>query len=193
MGVAVYRLVNADIRLRTSIAVAFFLMPPALLCAYMLDRAWHLDSLGISLFGDRVGHSQVFLPATIFGVAVAVNMLSFPSLEKYLAPLLMRAAAPIQWLAGATLSIYLFHHPLLHMFGAVVRVGKHSPFWVNLIILVFTLLCCIALSTVTEAKKRPLGNLLLRALSLAGPISAPDVAQVIVRGSCLKIDRAATT
>ena len=165
MGVAVYRLLNADIRLRTSIAVVFFLMPLALLCAYKLDRVWHLENLGISLFGDRVGHSRVFLPATIFGVAVALNILSFPSLEKYLAPLLMRIRVPIQWLAGATFSIYLFHHPLLNMFGAVAQVGEQSAFWVNLIILVFTLLCCIALSTVTEARKRPLRNLLLGALS----------------------------
>jgi peptidoglycan/LPS O-acetylase OafA/YrhL len=167
MGVGVYRLLSAQIRLRTPIALVFFLLPIAMLGAFKLGRVWQLDILFLSLFGDRVGNSQVVLTATIFGVSVALNILAFPPLEKYLAPLLMRVATPIQWLAGATLSIYLFHHPLLHMFGAIARVGEHSPFWVNLIILVLTLLCCIALSTVTEAKKRPLRTLLLRALSLA--------------------------
>jgi peptidoglycan/LPS O-acetylase OafA/YrhL len=90
----------------------------------------------------------------MFSVLVALNLFAFPSLERYLAPILSKIEPPVRWVAGATFSIYLYHYPLLHLFGALFQVRPNSPFWMNVTMLICTLACCFALSTVTESKKR---------------------------------------
>jgi peptidoglycan/LPS O-acetylase OafA/YrhL len=68
--------------------------------------------------------------------------------------MLIRIETPVRWIAGATLSIYLFHFPLLQCFGALFGMTPKSPIWMSAALIAATLASCLMLSTVTEAKKK---------------------------------------
>jgi peptidoglycan/LPS O-acetylase OafA/YrhL len=154
MGVAAYRQVKAGRQLPTILAVVLFLAPLGLIGIFALDGAVHFEERIAAVIGDRLSYSNIFISATMFSVLVALNLFAFPSLERYLAPILSKIEFPVRWVAGATLSIYLYHYPLLHLFGALFQVRPNSPFWMNATMLICTLACCFALSAVTESKKR---------------------------------------
>jgi peptidoglycan/LPS O-acetylase OafA/YrhL len=154
MGVAVHRL-GLRRTLPMSAAIPMFLAPLGVLGVFALYEALHLRALVEGTIDHRyLSFSIIFIPATMFGVLMALNLYAFPSLERYLAPWLGKIEKPVRYVAGATLSIYLYHYPLLYLSGALFRVEPTSPLWKNLGIVVCTLACCIALSAVTESKKR---------------------------------------
>ena len=155
MGVAVYRWIEVGGRLSTTMAALLFLAPIGVVGVFALDRGLHLrEHIEAAIGRDYLSFSIIFVPAILFGALVAMNLFAFPSLERYLASPLARIEKPVRWVAGATLSIYLYHFPLLYLFGAAFRVEPSSPFWINLAIVLATLACCFALSAVTESKKR---------------------------------------
>lgn len=156
MGVAVYRQLQVRRRLPVAAAVALFLAPLGVAGVFALYSVLHLRERIEALIDPHyLAFSIIFIPATLFGALVALNIFAFPSLERFLAPGLARIERPVRWVAGATLSIYLYHYPLLYLFGAVFRVEPTSPVWVNVAIVICTLASCFALSAVTESKKRP--------------------------------------
>jgi peptidoglycan/LPS O-acetylase OafA/YrhL len=132
-----------------------FLAPAGVVAVFGLDRALHLRERIEALIDPHyLAFSIIFIPAILFGVLVACNLYAFPSLERFLAPALSRIEKPVRWIAGATLSMYLYHYPLLYLFGAIFHAEPASPFWINLSIVACTLACCFALSAVTENRKR---------------------------------------
>jgi peptidoglycan/LPS O-acetylase OafA/YrhL len=155
MGVAVYRNLDVAQRLRPSVGLILFLAPLGLIGIFALEDAVHFQEHIWAFVDDRfIGYSRVAPAATMFGALMALHLYSLPSLGRYLAPLMTAVERPIRWIAGATLSIYLYHYPLLHIFGAMAHVTPSSPIWVSATMLCCTLVCCIALSAVTESKKR---------------------------------------
>jgi peptidoglycan/LPS O-acetylase OafA/YrhL len=154
MGVAVHRL-GLRRTLPMTLAIPMFLAPLGVFGVFALYEALHLRALVEGAIDHRyLAFSVIFIPATMFGVLMALNLYAFPSLERYLAPTLSKIEKPVRWVAGATLSIYLYHYPLLYLFGALFRVEPTSPSWKNFVIVVLTLASCFALSSVTESKKR---------------------------------------
>jgi peptidoglycan/LPS O-acetylase OafA/YrhL len=154
MGVAVHRL-GLRRTLPMTVAIPTFLAPLGVLGVFALYEALHLRALVEGAIDHRyLSFSIIFIPATVFGVLMALNLYAFPSLERHLAPALSKIEKPVRWVAGATLSMYLYHYPLLYMFGALFRAEPTAPAWKNLAIVVSTLACCITLSAVTERKKR---------------------------------------
>jgi peptidoglycan/LPS O-acetylase OafA/YrhL len=155
MGVAVYRRMRSGEPLPAYLAIPLFLAPAGVIGVFALDRALHLrERIEAVIDPHYLAFSIIFVPAIVFGALVACNIYAFPSLERFLAPALGRIDKPVRWIAGATLSIYLYHYPLLYLFGAIFCVEPTSPFWINLSIVACTLACCFALSAVTENKKR---------------------------------------
>jgi peptidoglycan/LPS O-acetylase OafA/YrhL len=154
MGVAVHRL-GLRRTLPMTLAIPMFLAPLGVLGVFALYEALHLRSLVEGAIDPRyLSFSIIFVPGTMFGALMALNLYAFPSLERHLAPALSKIQRPVRWVAGATLSIYLYHYPLLCMFSALFHAEPTSSSWKNLAIVVSTLACCIALSAVTESKKR---------------------------------------
>jgi peptidoglycan/LPS O-acetylase OafA/YrhL len=155
MGVVVYRQVQARAVLPVFVAVPMFLAPLGVVTVFGLDRLLHLREHVEALIDPHtISFSIIFIPAILFGALVALNLVAFPSLERFFAPGLAKVERPVRWVAGATLSIYLYHYPLLYLFGAVFHIEPASPFWINLAIVVCTLAGCFALSAVTENRKR---------------------------------------
>jgi peptidoglycan/LPS O-acetylase OafA/YrhL len=157
MGVEVYERLQVGRRLSTPLALTMFMAPAGVVAVLGLDRALHLRERTEALVDPHyLAFSIIFVPALLFGALVACNLYAFPSLERYLAPALTRVEKPVRMAASATLSIYLYHYPLLYLFGAIFHAEPASPFWINLSVICCTLACCFALSTVTESKKRHL-------------------------------------
>jgi peptidoglycan/LPS O-acetylase OafA/YrhL len=170
MGVAVYRWIKSGRELSTGLAVVLFASPIGVVGVLALERALHLkERIEAVIDHHYLSWSIIFIPAILFGALVALNLVAFPSLERFLAPTLERFEKPIRWVAGATLSLYLYHYPLLYLFGALFKVQPGSPSWVNLAIVVCTLACCFALSAVTESKKRLVRSWLEALWSLIAP------------------------
>ncbi len=155
MGVFIYHRLKVRRDLPLWAAVPMFLAPLGVVAVLKLDRLLHLrEHIEALVDPHTISFSIIFVLAFLFGALVALNIYAFPSLERYLAPVLMKIERPVRWVAGATLSIYLFHYPLLYFFGAVFHVAPTSPFWINLAIVISTLAGCFALSAITEDKKR---------------------------------------
>jgi peptidoglycan/LPS O-acetylase OafA/YrhL len=155
MGVAVHRQLQVRRRLPVVAAVPLFLAPLGVVGVFALYQVLHLrEFVEGAIDPHYLAFSIIFIPATLFGALMALNLYAFPSLERYFAAALSKIERPVRWVAGATLSIYLYHYPLLYLFGALFRVEPTSPFWKNLAIVVCTLGCCFALSAFTESKKR---------------------------------------
>lgn len=154
MGVAVYRSIEAARRLPLAVGLILFLTPLGLIGIYQFERTAHLGEQMLKIVDHRfIGHPNV-VTGTVFGALMAMHLYSLPSLNGYLMRVLMPVEGLVRWIAGATLSIYLFHFPLLQLFGAIADVRSSSPFWVNAGIVLCTLSCCFALSFVTERRKR---------------------------------------
>jgi peptidoglycan/LPS O-acetylase OafA/YrhL len=154
-GVMVYRELRRGRRFPIAVAIPMFLAPIGVVGVLAIDRVLHLrEHIEALVDPHYLSFSIIFLLGFMFGILVALNLLAFPSLERFFAPALAGIERPVRWVAGATLSIYLFHYPLLYFFGALFHVEPNSPFWINLAIVVCTLAGCFALSAVTEDKKR---------------------------------------
>jgi len=181
MGVAVYRRMRSGERLPAYIAIPMFLAPAGVIGVFALDRVLQLRERTEALIDPHyLAFSIIFIPAILFGALVACNIYAFASLERYLAPALGKIDKPVRWIAGATLSIYLYHYPLLYLFGAMFCVKQASPFWINLSIVGCTLACCFALSAVTENKKRLVRGWIEEIWQLLGqsePAEAPVAAR----------------
>jgi peptidoglycan/LPS O-acetylase OafA/YrhL len=154
LGVAAFRHIEAGRQLPTAVGVAMFLAPLGIIGIFALEDALdHATALQALIAESRLGYSSLVISGTLLGVLVAMNLFSFPAMERHLAPMLFRIETPVRWIAGATLSIYLFHFPLLHCFGALLGMTPNSPVCMSAALIVVTMGSCLALSTVTEGKK----------------------------------------
>ena len=99
--------------------------------------------------GERWGEiTQDYLVGCLF----AVHLIGFRSVSSWAARPLSLVAVPLRWLAGATLSIYLFHLPVAQFLGAVAARSPSSP-GARLVVFGGTLLAVFALAEITERKR----------------------------------------
>jgi peptidoglycan/LPS O-acetylase OafA/YrhL len=105
----------------------------------------------------------------VVGLAVAMNILGFSMMQRLVD--FGHAGRPIQWLAGMTFSIYLFHYPLLHLFAAILPVAIDPR--VRAFLLIGLVLGMIALlAAVTERQKKSARLLVDRTWTVATRIIA---------------------
>lgn len=101
----------------------------------------------------RLNSAQRFVTDYVYGLLVALNFLSLRALEGKFAPVLRTLARPVQWLAGYTFSLYLFHRPLTEVAGHFFPNLSGS----RLVALAWLLAiagACMMLGMVTEGRKR---------------------------------------
>lgn len=84
-------------------------------------------------FAWRAHYSTQFLYDLILGVVVAVNFTAIASLGG-IGKWLNYAAKPIRYCAGCTLSLYLFHGPLLVLIVDVFDIHSPLPFYASMAI-----------------------------------------------------------
>lgn len=137
--------------------------PLAGACLFLLSIAgyaalWHFHNR--AQIDDRV--DAIFRPLDLqmsfqlfskyaVGLLVAINILGFSAMQRRVN--FGRAGRLIQWLAGMTFSIYLFHYPLLHMFAALLP-GSLDSRARALLLIGLVLGAIVLLAAVTERKKK---------------------------------------
>jgi peptidoglycan/LPS O-acetylase OafA/YrhL len=153
IGVLVYRQLSRARKLPLLLAIAAFASPLGMHWIIEYHYTPNIADFLVANIGDKfVGFSRAIDLAIIFGPMMAANIFAAVSLSEKYAPILLAAERPIRWLAGATLSIYLYHYPLLFMFGALFKPQANA--WpTNLLIIVCVLTIVFILQPFTEAKK----------------------------------------
>jgi peptidoglycan/LPS O-acetylase OafA/YrhL len=128
----------------------FCVVAPAV--AYVLLSYVGAPRLAFYLDADLpfdAGWSTPFAWDYVLGLLAGVNFLGFSALR---GTWILHFRVPIRFLAGNTLSLYLFHFPILYFLAAVAP-NNGWPIARAVTIIVITLLSVWLLSTVTEAQK----------------------------------------
>lgn len=115
LGVAAYRLKRLP---PPGVGWALAVGTPALYVALKTIHARQFLEAGTGSLGiaaDRWVPDQDAIWWGIVGLLVAAHFVGVRSLEARLAGVLARIERPVRWAAGCTLSLYLFHEPLLHL------------------------------------------------------------------------------
>lgn len=104
-----------------------------------------IELLGRDFVYQNLNFSRWFLSDYIVGWLVSVHFIGMISLAKsFNFPLFLEK--PIQYFAGMTFSIYLFHYPLLQFFGSI--------FYNGIVTVILTFLSIMLIAPFTEGKKR---------------------------------------
>lgn len=145
LGVALHRYRP---RLAPALAWAFACLPfPAYFAGSLAagaERSWWFDQF----LPFDPGWSQHFVWQYFLAVLVGTHLLGMRSLLQ--GRNLAHVVRPIRWLAARTLSIYLFHFPVLYCLTAVLPRNLPGR---GAAILGLTLVCVFALGQVTELRK----------------------------------------
>lgn len=157
MGIAVYRIMQTyQIPLQVGWLLwigSFFgygLFQAIGMPGYLLWRS--VKWLGEPFVIDSLLWSKDFLGNYFVGILVAANFIGFWRIHKTFDYRLHQLQRPIRFMAGFTFSVYLFHMPLLHFFGAVIKHDASSPAS-QFFILLMTMVGIFLLGLITEQKK----------------------------------------
>lgn len=101
---------------------------------------------------EQLVWSKDFVGNYLVGFLVAANFVGFWRICGAFNTVLVRVQHSIRFFAGFTFSVYLFHMPLLHFFGALIQHDATSPAGQSFV-LVATVISIFLLGLVTEHKK----------------------------------------
>jgi peptidoglycan/LPS O-acetylase OafA/YrhL len=151
-------------RRRVSAGAGALLFAGSLLAYVMLAATGWGMQLGAvidsTLLHDRwLGWSKLAGWKYLLGVLVGLNILGMTAMAGWFS--WGRAEQPIRRAAGMTLTLYLFHYPLLSFFAAVLP-GPTSGLARGLVIAVPTLLCMANIAVLTEQRKEQLRRWLMQ-------------------------------
>jgi peptidoglycan/LPS O-acetylase OafA/YrhL len=142
---------------------ALFLAPPTVI-AWMSATKHHIRLLeiGTSLFGegDKWKSCQPFVWLYFLGTALALHFLGAYSVERRLLSMLHRFTWSIRFVSGLTLSIYLFHAPIMVAVSALLNKMSIGPLRTTITALA-TLVLCTTLGLICEPQRYPIRRLLL--------------------------------
>ena len=166
LGVAVYQLGRRRL-VGGAVAWACFVLPPLIIGSMMLAH-WNkaLIAAGAKLIGEdgSLGHwlwCENFLWAYLVGLLSAVHFYGAWCLHDRIEHVLVRFRNIVEFTAGLTLSIYLFHFPLMTMASAALNKWPHGPVR-SIVTIVATLICCAVLGLLFERQRYPLRSLIMR-------------------------------
>lgn len=157
LGVALYRFVQG----REMPGYMGWVLWIGSFVGYGLFQALHLPGyllwrtaqwLGENLVLNQLAWSKDFVASYVVALLVAANFVGFWSIHRTFNTPLLRFRHPIRFLAGFTFSVYLFHMPLLHFFGALIRHDANS-LASQATLFVLTVVGILLLGLVTEHKK----------------------------------------
>jgi hypothetical protein len=179
--VAVYQLGRRRL-VGGAVAWACFVLPPLIIGLMMLGH-WNkaLIAASAKLIGEdgSLGHwiwCENFLWAYLVGLLSAVHFYGAWCLHDRIEHVLVRFRNIIEFAAGLTLSIYLFHFPLMTMASAALNKWPHGPAR-SIVTIVATLICCAVLGLLFERQRYPLRSLIMRVtkpLGHAGAVPMPQ-------------------
>ncbi len=129
--------------------------PVALLIAvHLINLRTHAYVRTEALIGSNLfyalRYSSEFVYSGIVGALVAIHFVGVASLGNRIAPLLTRWERPIRAAAEMTFAIYLFHYPLLHLWGAAIQ--PHGIVG-NIAVVVLTVVVIVPLGLLAEHGK----------------------------------------
>jgi peptidoglycan/LPS O-acetylase OafA/YrhL len=127
-----------------------------------------------------MGHAQTFIWYTLLGVVVAISFLGFSGVQDAALPMLRPFRRVIRWISYYTLSIYLFHFPLMLMISAALNHRPIGPIR-SLATLCLTLTGTIVLGYLFEPQRLHIRTLLSRLFDRSG--NALNVTIPLVGGS----------
>lgn len=131
------------------------------IAAYILFRQADvpqvLESITQALFGEeffneRLGWSRHFLSSYFIGALVALHFIGVSAISVRLEKIFRSLSRPINIMAGYTFALYLFHYPLLQLFGAVAHNVGVAELRLP-IVLGGSLFVILVLGSVTERRK----------------------------------------
>jgi peptidoglycan/LPS O-acetylase OafA/YrhL len=178
LGVAVYQLGRRRL-VGGTVAWVCFVLPPLIIGSMVLTH-WNkaLIAAGAKLVGEdgSLGHwiwCENVLWAYLVGFLSAVHFYGAWCLHDRVEHVLVRFRNIIEFTAGLTLSIYLFHFPLMVLASAELDKWPHGPVR-SIVAIVATLICCAVLGLLFERQRYPLRSLIMRATRpLAGAGAVP--------------------
>lgn len=110
------------------------------------------DVVGAQFQFERMTFSAGFLGDYVLGSIVLLNFASFRAAAPAIGRALMFCAAPIRWISGYTLSLYLFHKPLMLFFIAILA-GPPGDQGFLFEVVVLVIVAALALGLFTERRK----------------------------------------
>jgi peptidoglycan/LPS O-acetylase OafA/YrhL len=101
--------------------------------------------------------SKYFLGDWILGIVISINFVGFSAISKQFSIILDPCKKIIRFAASFTLSLYLFHQPLIHFYNALIPAekGSDSLYWQTVI---YTIITILLLGYFTELKRAGLRN-----------------------------------
>jgi len=115
-------------------------------------------------FHTRMTFSKMFIGDYVLAIIVFLNFAGFRAADKILGTPLRAVTKPIRWAASFTLSIYLFHKPLLLFYAALLH-GDPKGMYFYVSVLTLVLLTIVGLAMVTEHQKDRFRQVFIRALA----------------------------
>ena len=113
---------------------------------------------------ERMTHAESFLADWVVGAIVWLNFASFREIAPAFGPSLRAMERPIRWAASYTLSLYLFHRPLVVFFTAAFHGDPRTP-WFLVSVVSATLLAVWILGGLTEHRKNAFRSAVARLFS----------------------------
>lgn len=110
-----------------------------------IAHLFNLESL------SGLGFSEDFIWDSLISLLFAIHLAGMYRLYKDAPETSTRYEAPIRWFAGATFTIYLFHHPILNFIGSFPAYDASAVSHVVLMA-VATLVTCLLIAEVTERR-----------------------------------------
>lgn len=164
LGVGVYSAVSRW-RAPELFGWVLFFVPIILIVALtILKIDGRLIEAGNALLGEGPGRwksTQPFIWSYVCGIAIAAHFLGASAIDRPLNLILRPVASVIRNAAGLTLSIYLFHAPLMLLVSASLHAAPIGLLR-TIITLVVTICGCVALGLACEPQRYTLRRLLLR-------------------------------
>ena len=166
LGVGVYQLGRR--RLVCGLAAwVCFVLPPVIIGLMMMAH-WRkgLVSAGAKLISvdgslGTWNYCEGFLWAYVLGLLIVVHFFGAWGLHDRVEHVLVRFRNIIELAASLTLSIYLFHYPIMIMVSAALNEWPHGPAR-SIVTIVATLICCAVLGLLFERQRYPLRVLIMR-------------------------------
>ena len=168
LGVLLYR--RPYERLGETAGWALFLGSLVLLYAFesqhVTDRCsdW-LKSLIGAQWHRQMTFSKFFIGDYLFGAIVYMNFAGFRRIAHRFARPVTIVERPVRWLAGYTLTLYVFHQPLLQMFAALIHGDPRAGHAYYFQVIACTLAAVGVIGAVTEHRRQGLRRWLHGALA----------------------------
>ncbi len=118
--------------------------------------SWTTNNFHVGFLKQNWKWSEEFLSGYIVGILIAVNFLGFWTISHRFTRILSFFEKPIRYLAGYTLSIYLFHYPLLIFFAALPKKLMLEPINQAILVVFGSIIVIWLLGGIAEPKKTDL-------------------------------------